>query len=49
MCADNPTGPFSGLRSLTIDWLVIVSVLVCIVSVVFAGTIIVEVVKGRLH
>lgn len=37
------------IRALTIDWLVIVSILVCIVSVVFAGTIIFEVAKGTLH
>ena len=37
------------LKSLTIDWLMVASLLVCIISVVFVGTLIVEVVRGTLH
>jgi len=37
------------LKSPTIDWLMVASVLVCIFSVVFVGTLIVEVVRGTLH
>jgi len=37
------------LKSLTTDWLMIASLLVCIISLVFAGTIIVEVVRGTIQ